>query len=561
MTRVLRKALRLGIVVAAVIGIFLSGGIIFIRNQGALEPLELAAYDWFLRLRPPLPASGSPILLITITERDLQTRGESVISDSTLAAALKKVAGFGPAAIGLDLYRDMPVPPGHRELQEVFGNNPLIIAPMKIGEGGAIEISPPPPFDAASVQVGFTDLLLDEDSVVRRALLFLDDGKRHFYSFALRLALLYLGRVGIGLHPDGARPDYVRLGRSRIPYLEANEGGYAALDNRGYQFLLDYREARQTFPSFDLDALFANRIDADAVRGKIVLLGATATSGSHVFTVPVATGETPGRTLSGLVVHANVVSQLLRYALEGTPPIKTLTVTSAATWLTVWGLLGGVAGLNLRSAWRFSLVLFGGLAGLTLLAYGAFLYGWWVPLVPPAFSWSGSTTLVTMYVLTRERKEALAARTARLISGARAPATVLFADLISSGTGNYRMRVGVYEKTNEAETTLHPYEYHNVIWKQVDDACSEIVALLNAANTHARLPSEILSGLKKTGQMLFHVLLPQNAREKLYRAESRHLIINIDDKLVQVPWELLFDGREFIGRRFAIGRVVTTPRR
>jgi CHAT domain-containing protein len=32
----------------------------------------------------------------------------------------------------------------------------------------------------------------------------------------------------------------------------------------------------------------------------------------------------------------------------------------------------------------------------------------------------------------------------------------------------------------------------------------------------------------------------------------------VDDKLVGVPWELLFDGQQFLSRKFAMGRVVST---
>ena len=32
-----------------------------------------------------------------------------------------------------------------------------------------------------------------------------------------------------------------------------------------------------------------------------------------------------------------------------------------------------------------------------------------------------------------------------------------------------------------------------------------------------------------------------------------------DDALVQIPWELLFDGQHFLCRRFSMGRLVSTP--
>jgi CHAT domain-containing protein len=69
---------------------------------------------------------------------------------------------------------------------------------------------------------------------------------------------------------------------------------------------------------------------------------------------------------------------------------------------------------------------------------------------------------------------------------------------------------------------------------------------------------EVLESLKKSGQVLFDLLVPSKAREKLSSTEARNLILYVDDKLVHIPWELLFDGRQFLCRRFAMGRIVRT---
>jgi len=146
-------------------------------------------------------------------------------------------------------------------------------------------------------------------------------------------------------------------------------------------------------------------------------------------------------------------------------------------------------------------------------------------------------------------------------SGSRsrqAISTVLSADLLDATAGNYRIRIGVYAKNEEGEETLRGYDDHDVVWSGVEDACHEIIQLLNRSNQGGRVSPDILNGLQKTGNLLFELLIPQKAREKLCSVQTRELLLNIHEGLVQIPWELLFDGHEFLSRRFAMGRIVNT---
>ncbi|MBI2986047.1 MAG: CHAT domain-containing protein [Deltaproteobacteria bacterium] len=121
-----------------------------------------------------------------------------------------------------------------------------------------------------------------------------------------------------------------------------------------------------------------------------------------------------------------------------------------------------------------------------------------------------------------------------------------------------RIKVSVYEKTERGERTLRPYEDSEVSWTQVEKSCQEIIGLLNRANKRAGIPPEILVDLKKSGQILFDLLIPPKAKEKLNSTTATNLILYLDDRLVHIPWELLFGGRNFFCRRFAMGRIVST---
>ena len=39
---------------------------------------------------------------------------------------------------------------------------------------------------------------------------------------------------------------------------------------------------------------------------------------------------------------------------------------------------------------------------------------------------------------------------------------------------------------------------------------------------------------------------------------ENNMMVNIDDRLVHIPWELLYDGKDFLCQRFSIGRSVST---
>ena len=121
-----------------------------------------------------------------------------------------------------------------------------------------------------------------------------------------------------------------------------------------------------------------------------------------------------------------------------------------------------------------------------------------------------------------------------------------------------RMKVSVYERGGGVEGTLRPYENSVVSWDQVTQGVSEITGLLNRANKRGKISPEIVRSLKKAGHLLFDLLIPAKAREKINASPATSLTLHIDDKLVHIPWELLFNGREFLSRRFAMGRVVST---
>jgi adenylate cyclase len=396
--RLLRSPLVASLLASALVFV----GIMGLRRAGSLESLELAAYDWYIRLRPGAAVSDARIVLVAISERDIRNQGTWPIPDDTLAQALETLTRYRPRAIGLDIYRDIEVPPGRAQLDAVLTRNRHIIAGMKLGEGELGGI-PPPPVLAHTDQVGFVDTLVDRGGIIRRGLLFQHDGETLLSSFALRLALLYLQAEGITPQPDASNPQHVRLGRTTIRPLERNDGAYVGMDARGYQFLLDFKGAQGSFLAFSLAALLSGNIDPQAFKDKVVLIGITAESVKDFFYTPYSRGLQTGQHMSGIELHAHVVSQLLRFALDGNSPMATSSDRLEAAWILLWSVLGGALGMAVRAPWRFALSAASGVLLLGLADYLAFGRGWWIPLVPPAMAWLGSAAIVTAYMSNQEK--------------------------------------------------------------------------------------------------------------------------------------------------------------
>lgn len=386
--------------------IFVSGivflAIIGIRSAGYLEYLELMAYDWFIRIQPAIAVTPSqPIVVIGITEDDIQKQGRWPISDETVAKALEILIRCKPRSIGLDLFRDLPVPPGSKELESTLEENNNIITVMKFGTDG---VSPPKAVKDTH-RIGFNDILVDPGGIVRRGLLFLDDGESVYYSFALQLALQYLSYEGIYPQPDASNPQYIALGGTTIPPTGPNEGGYIAADARGYQFFIEYAKAIESFEKISLTNLLSDEIAPEKISDKIVIIGVTAQSVKDFFYTPHSRGFRVRQQIPGVIMHAYITDQLLRFALDDIHPRRSINDRQEILWILLWSLLGGFVALLVRSPLRFSIVGAVNLFILFLLTFFVFLKSWWIPLVPPAVAWIISAAIVTVYLSSRERSQ------------------------------------------------------------------------------------------------------------------------------------------------------------
>lgn len=132
-------------------------------------------------------------------------------------------------------------------------------------------------------QVGFNDLAVDPDGVLRRSLLFVGPSDRPHYSFPLRVVLA--ARPDLNLTVDEAR-NQLRLGSVALPALMEGDGGYANIDNRGYQILTRHRTPFDVASKITISQVLSGAIPPAWVEGKVVLIGSTASSLKDEFFTP-----------------------------------------------------------------------------------------------------------------------------------------------------------------------------------------------------------------------------------------------------------------------------------
>ena len=377
--------------------------VLLLYKSGNLESLELYAYDQLVQ-RYPAETTDPPITVITVTEDDFRQLKRWTISDELLAKVLTQLVEYKARVIGIDIYRDFPVPPGHKKLEHLFSQHQNIIVPAKFGDNTRRGFDPPPILRDTE-QVGLSDVFPDRDEIVRRGLLFLDDGQTIFYSLALRIALLYLQQQGITPQPDVINPSHIQLGSTTIKPFRENDGGYVDADAGGYQFLLDFCRPSNTIPRYDLRQFRSGKVRVEDFRDKIVLMGTVAESHKdNVLTLCGRVAEADAR-VSGVLFHAGIIDQLLRISQDGQAPMETASDFQELIWILLWTLLGGLISQRQLTILPLLLVWTGGVVVLYAVTDRLFVNGVWLIFSTPVIAWLLSGILTTVHKATQEKRE------------------------------------------------------------------------------------------------------------------------------------------------------------
>lgn len=361
-----------------------------IQHMGVIEPLELAVFDNLSRMQADAGAD-SRLLVVAITESDIQALKRWPVSDQTLSELLIKLQQYKPKIIGLDLYRDIPQPPGNKALlQQLLAPNIITITKLDdVGVGGV-----PPPPTIPQERVGFNDFVLDPDGIVRRNLIFASTGTQDFYSFALRLSLGYLADQDIKLK---ITPNFLQIGKTEFVPLEANSGGYETVDAQGYQTLLRYRSAQNVARQVSVTQVLQGQLNPSWVKDKVVLIGTVAPSLKDLFNTPYSAAQQQNLRMPGVIVHAQMVSQILTAVLDHKPLFWFWPQWGEVLWIGCWSLCGGAIVWRLAHPLKIALAWAASLGIMYGISYSIFTLAGWVPLVAPTLALIASGASIVIY--------------------------------------------------------------------------------------------------------------------------------------------------------------------
>ncbi|MEH2055053.1 MAG: CHASE2 domain-containing protein [Nostoc sp.] len=372
--------------------------IMLLHFMGLLQSLELAALDQFFRLRPNEPPEDR-ITIVVIDEAYLNEVRSWPIPDKKIAQLLQKLNVHKPLAIGLDIYRNLPVEFGNQELRNAYKSMPNLIGVELLANDKNKNFTVLPPPGLNQNQVGFNNLLYDIDGKVRRSLLYWSIDNQPHESFALKLALLYLKSKEIIPVKAKGNPDYLQLGKAVFIPFKGDDGGYVRADDGGYQILTNFpkpkcQSSSRYFCSFSqvsIRDVLADKVPEKLIKDRIILIGSTAPSLKDFVFVPYSSNlMSEAKPVPAIQLQAYFISELISAALKGRPLFRFWTDPVEYFWMFIWSCLGAVTTWRIRHPTKSLLSILFSCCVLTLITYLAFLCGWWIPLIPALFTFGSS---------------------------------------------------------------------------------------------------------------------------------------------------------------------------
>jgi adenylate cyclase len=372
---------------AIAFAVLASGVVLFLRSTGVMQSAELKGLDQLLAMHPAEPQDRR-VVVVGVGEADLNWLRSPSLSDSTLASAITQIKRQQPRVIGLDFYRSLPVGSGTDQLRVLFRSTPNLIGIEKVLADPSDPSQTTIPGNDSLVerdQVAASDVIVDPDGRVRRGLLFPDTtGPRVLEGLGLRLALDYLAEEGY--RPDPTQSTLTIRGVAFPPVLSST-GGYARINDGGYQLLLNPRAAAMAVVS--LKDVLTGKVAPDLMRDRVVLIGSTALSSADVFysNHSNAKGRQTGITF-GVELHAELASQLIAQVLDRRPGLWALA-DELEMVLVVVIVTAGLLVQQSMIASECQRILGGLVAtvGGTIVCYGSLVvWGLWLPLLPVMLS-------------------------------------------------------------------------------------------------------------------------------------------------------------------------------
>jgi CHASE2 domain-containing sensor protein/signal transduction histidine kinase len=264
---------------------------------GLTASIDQLVYDRLLRFtaQPPLP----DIVIVEIDNDSIEKLGRWPWPRSVHAQLLERIAQAKPAAVVYDVLFTEPSD-DDAQLARAVAASPTylpVLLEQKDSDGKRSVIRPVEPLARAAAGLGHINFEVDSDGVVRSVALFEGDAQSRWRQLTGPLVCA-IGHGNIRL----ASPAGALAGRSPGAGARA-----LAHDDEG-RFLIPFSPRAEPYRKISFAALLEGDVAGEQLRGKIVLVGVTASGLYDRFSTPVSGELGP---LPGVYIHATVLDTLL----------------------------------------------------------------------------------------------------------------------------------------------------------------------------------------------------------------------------------------------------------
>jgi CHASE2 domain-containing sensor protein len=392
-----------------VASVLVTSAVMGVRWMGILQTLELQSYDKMLQMRPG-ERKENRILVIEVTEADLylpeQKDRKGSLSELALNLTLDKLQKYQAKVIGLGIHYDFPINAKLPSLMAKIEHQKNLIVSCKSPHRSRENLGTKPPPNIPETEykerIGFNDISVDYDGTLRRHLIALKPDVASLcdaeYAFSSQLAFRYLDLTN-SISPKYNKGE-LQLGKANLKRLREHMGGYHKIDDRSYEILLNYRAYRspsQVISRVTLAEVLNGQLKPDDVKDKIILIGTSAESFRAYNSTPYSTDQESYQKLPNIIIHAQMVSQLISAALDGRPLMWWWDFWVDGLWIWGWGVVGGAIAWRCQSKQYLIIVMGASIAILYGVCWIFFTQSGWVPLIPSGLALVGTSFAVLVY--------------------------------------------------------------------------------------------------------------------------------------------------------------------
>jgi len=237
---------------------------------------------------------------------------------------------------------------------------------------------------AAATNSGYFNMTPDSDGSMRWSPLVIKFRNNYYSSLSLSVLQQYLDWPQFSLNLAGYGTESIKIGDTTIP---TDESG---------RLLVNYLGPAKTFPHYSISDIIKGKIPADKIRGKIVLVGATATGIYDLRVTPF------GATYPGVEIHATVIDNILhRNFLTHSGLIRFIDICA----IILFGLLMGMIIPRLRAVTGilFALIILGIFVAANMFIFSN--YNIWLNIIYPALTMIVIYLAITVYRYVTEERE------------------------------------------------------------------------------------------------------------------------------------------------------------